>query len=259
MLERDLDLLTDAVRAGGKIALRHWQRNPKVWDKGGGEGPVTEADLAVNDALAKRLREARPDYGWLSEEGPDDPRRGDCTRVFILDPIDGTRAFIAGERSFSVSLAVAEAGRIVAAAVYLPADDVLYAASADGPATRNGQPIAASGQTDLAAAQVLASASAVTPEHWPGGLPPFRRSFRASLAWRLCLVAEGAFDAMVTPRLTWEWDIAAGSLIAERAGATVSDANGGALAFNRPVPRADGVICAAPALHAGFVAARQVV
>lgn len=243
------------MREGGEIALRHWKRDPQVWDKGGGEGPVTEADLAVNDRLAALLRDARPDYGWLSEEGPADPGREALARVFILDPIDGTRAFIAGERAFSISLAVAEAGRIVAAAVYLPADDVLYAAEAEGPATRNGVVIKASAPGDPA--QVLASGAALAPEQWPGGLPRLKRHFRASLAWRLCLVAEGAFDAMVTPRATWEWDIAAGNLIAERAGARVSDCNGAALAFNRADPRVDGVICAPSALHGAFLTARQ--
>lgn len=251
----DLALLTAAARAAGPVALAHWRRSPAAWDKPGGAGPVTEADLAVDRLLAERLRDARPRYGWLSEETPDDPaarRRHD--RVFIVDPIDGTRAFIAGEAHFAHALAVAEGGRVTAAVVFLPALDRLYAATAAGPATCNGTPIASA--EPQGEARVLTSASALAPDLWPGGVPVVRRSFRASLAWRLCLVAEGAFDAVLTPRPAWEWDIAAGALIAERAGAQVTDAQGGRIAFNAADPRAAGLIAAPPALHADFVARR---
>ena len=90
MPERDLALLTEAARDAGRIALRYWRKNPQVWDKGGEHGPVTEADLAVNDMLKARLLAARPGYGWLSEETPDDAARLACETVFIIDPIDGT-------------------------------------------------------------------------------------------------------------------------------------------------------------------------
>lgn len=245
----DLSLLTDAARAAGDIALRHWRRNPQVWDKGGDHGPVTEADLAVNDMLATRLREARPDYGWLSEETPDDRARLDCDRVFIIDPIDGTRAFIAGEETFAHSLAVAEGGRIIAAVVFLPAMDRLYSASLTVPAQCNGVLIRTSTPEGLSSATVLTAKASLDPTHWPRGLPGFHRSFRASLAYRLCLVAEGRHDAMLTFRDSWEWDIAAGSLIAARAGATVTDKLGLPLGFNAARPLANGVVAAPPLLH----------
>lgn len=128
MPARDLALLSEAARAAGPVALRYWKNAPRAWEKDGNAGPVTEADLAVNLLLEQRLRSARPDYGWLSEESADSGARQGAERVFIVDPIDGTRAFMAGEDTFSVSLAVAYAGRIVAAAVYLPALDRLYTA-----------------------------------------------------------------------------------------------------------------------------------
>ena len=254
--EDDLALLVDAARAAGPVAMAHWRQSPRVWDKPGSAGPVTEADLAVGRLLGETLRRARPGYVWLSEDPDDAPagrRRRD--RVFIVDPIDGTRAFIAGEAHFSHAIAVAEGGRVTAAVVFLPALDRIYAAHAGGPATCNGAAIAASA-APLAESRVLASAAALAPDLWPGGVPAVRRSFRASLAYRLCLVAEGAFDATLTPRPTWEWDIAAGALIAERAGARVTDAQGGPLAFNAADPRAAGMIAAPPALHEDFVARR---
>ncbi len=256
-MDDDLALLTDAAAEAGRIAMRYWKQAPKAWDKDDGAGPVTEADLAVNDMLHARLRAARPAYGWLSEETPDTPDRLSRARVFIIDPIDGTRAFIAGEAAFAHSLAVAEAGRVVAGVVFLPAKSTLYAATATGPATRDGVPISTGGVTALAGARALANAAALAPEHWPGGVPEMKRSFRPSLAYRMCLVSDGTFDATLTPRPTWEWDIAAGALIAERAGARVTDHHGAPLTFNHPDPRSDGLIVAGPSLHADLMQRRK--
>ena len=248
----DLALICDAARQAGAIALGFWRQSPQVWEKPG-LGPVTEADLAVNAHLRGALQAARPDYGWLSEEDADGPARLEAERVFVLDPIDGTRAFIAGEEHFAVSLAVVQAGQPVAGVVYLPARDRLYCASATGPALCDGQTIHVSAQASEQGAKVLTTAPNMAAEHWPGGVPDVKRSFRASLAYRLCLVAEGRHDAMLTLRPAWEWDIAAGALIAARAGAVVTDRHGATLAFNRPHPQAEGVVCAAPGVHAGLV------
>lgn len=252
----DLSLLLAAAEEAGRIALRHWRRSPEVWNKAD-TSPVTEADLAVNRMLQGELLAARPAYGWLSEETPDDAARLSCERVFVVDPIDGTRAFVAGETAFSHALAVVDGGRPVAGVVHLPAQGVTYAATFDGPATRNRVPIRAGSRAADDGATALASSAALAAEHWPGGVPRLRRSFRASLAWRFCLVADGSFDAMVTLRPAWEWDIAAGTLIADRAGAAVSDAQGAPLSFNRPVPQAAGVIVAAPTLHGNLLARRR--
>ena len=117
MPARDLRLLQDAAREAGDIALRYWRQDPQAWDKGGGAGPVSEADLAVNAHLETVFRAARPDYGWLSEESPDEPSRLDAAHCFIIDPIDGTRSFLDGQEGFSISLAIATGERITAAVV----------------------------------------------------------------------------------------------------------------------------------------------
>jgi myo-inositol-1(or 4)-monophosphatase len=208
----------------------------------------------VNDALHQTLRSARPGYGWLSEETPDDAARLATGHQFILDPIDGTRAFIAGEDSFSHALAVARNGQVTAGVVYLPALDRLFAATHDGPATLNGDPIHASTLAGIEGANILTPAANLKPEHWPGGVPDLKRSFRASVAYRLALVGQGRFDGMLSFRQGWEWDIAAGALIAARAGATVTDRHGAPLTFNNPTPRADGLIAAAPGLHRALLA-----
>ena len=234
--------------AAGDIAMRHFRTDVATYQKGD-DSPVTAADLEINEMLAGHLPGARPGYGWLSEETEDNAARLQTDRVFIVDPIDGTRSFIAGEQGFSVAMAVAERGQVIAAVVHLPARCETFAATRGGGATKNGHPIAVSGADAAEGATVLTSRKQMEPEHWPGGVPLLSRNFRSSLAWRMCLVAEGRFDSMLTFRDAWEWDIAAGALIAAEAGATVTNGNGGALDFNAPSAQQAGVIAAPPQLH----------
>lgn len=233
--------------------MRHWRNKPQSWDKPDDAGPVSEADLAVNALLETRLRAARPDYGWLSEESADGDARLAARRCFIIDPIDGTRSFIAGEDTFAIVAGIAEAGIMHAGAVWLPALKRLYSAHRDGPAHYNGATIRASTATEPDGATMLTTAPNMVESRWPGGVPKVRRAFRPSLAYRLCLVAEGRHDSMVTFRRTWEWDIAAATLIAERAGVRVTDSLGEPLVFNRADPRVAGVIAAPPVLHAALM------
>lgn len=248
----DLALLIGAARTAGDIALPFWREDPKTWDKGGGAGPVTEADLAVDAMLRATLTAARPAYGWLSEESENDPARLTADHTFIVDPIDGTRAFIAGERTWSHSLAIARGGAITAAAVFLPVTGKLYAAALGQGATLNDAPLRASAHTDAETATLLSARAVTKPENWRAPMPRFTRHFRPSLAYRLCLVAEGRFDAMAALRPTWEWDIAAGALIVTEAGGTVSDRRGAPLTFNAPHPQTDGCL-AAGAVHSAIL------
>lgn len=253
---RDLSLLIDAARKAGKIAAHYWDRSPRKWDKPGGHGPVTEADIEIDRMLRDTLTAARPDYGWLSEETEDGTTRLGRGSTFIVDPIDGTRSFIAGERNFAHSLAVAADGQVQAGVVFLPMLDRLYIAERGRGATLNGVPIAASTTATEAAATLLATRHALDVAHWPGGVPPVRRSFRPSLAYRLALVAQGRFDGMVGFHGCWEWDIAAGSLIASEAGAHVTDRDGAALRFNNREPLLPGIIVASEMLHSALMARR---
>jgi len=252
----DLALLVDAARGAGRIAARFFREEPEVWIKPDGAGPVTEADIAVDDMLRDCLCDARPDYGWLSEETPDSPARLAASSVFIVDPIDGTQAFIEGSSAFSHSLAVAEDSVVVAAVVYLPILGKLYAAARGHGATLNDMAIRTSNADGLHDAEVLATKHTLAPEHWPRGVPPVTRAYRPSLAYRMALVGEGRFDGMVTFRPTWEWDIAAGALIVAEAGGLATDAAGGVLRFNGAVPQVPGVLAAAPGVHAALLAAR---
>ncbi|MDE0591064.1 3'(2'),5'-bisphosphate nucleotidase CysQ [Halocynthiibacter sp. C4] len=254
MPESDLDLLIDAAKAAGEIAGNFWKQSPEVWDKSGGAGPVTEADIAIDKMLNNELLRSRPDYGWLSEEIADSPDRLSKQRVFIVDPIDGTRAFINGSPTFSHSLAVADDGVVTAAVVYLPMLGRLYSATIGDYAKLNGEPIRASSRTEIDGATALCAKSNFSPERWIGAAPNFEQHIRSSLAYRLSLIAQGRFDVMLTLRDTWEWDVAAGSLIAERAGSTVTDMKGNAPIFNNPTAKLDGMIAAPSQIHREIVA-----
>ena len=252
----DLALLIEAARGAGRIAARYFRDDPETWDKPDGAGPVTEADIAVDDMLRDRLMEARPGYGWLSEETPDTADRLSAQRVFVVDPIDGTQAFIEGSSAFSHSLAVVEDGAVIAAVVYLPIRGKLYAAALGGGATLNDMAIRASEARHLHEAEVLATKHTLSPAHWPQGVPPVIRAYRPSLAYRMALVGEGRFDAMLTFRQTWEWDIAAGALIIAEAGGRATDMAGQPLRFNAASPKVAGVLAAAPELHGALLRAR---
>jgi myo-inositol-1(or 4)-monophosphatase len=245
----DLELLTQAARDAGRTALQYTGKTAERWDKPDNLGPVTEADIAVDTQLRETLLAARPDYGWLSEETPDDRDRLTHDRVFIVDPIDGTRSFIEGNDTWAHSLAIAEKGIVIAAAVYLPLKGKLYAAARGRGAHLNGRPIRVSTRDRLPGARIIASKPSYDARHWPGGVPEVARHYRPSLAYRLSLVAEGRYDAMLTFRDSWEWDIAAGELILREAGASTSDRQGAPLRFNNPHPQVDGVVAAGPALH----------
>ncbi len=246
----DLELLIRAAEAAGDIACRYNGPKAQRWDKPGGQGPVTEADLAVNALLEDMLPTARPDYGWLSEETEDGTDRLARDTTFIIDPIDGTRAFAEGSRTWAHSLAIATGGQVTAAVIYLPQRGKMYTAAQGRGAALNGAPITISSLTDLAQADVLTARPNLAVEHWRDRqVPVFNRSYRPSLAYRMAKVADGRAGAMLTLRRSWEWDIAAGDLILREAGGRVSDRFGRALRFNNPVPKLDGVVAGPDALH----------
>ena len=248
----DLELLGTVAREAGDIACRYWREDPQVWDKGG-DDPVSEADLAVNTHLKERLLSARPDYGWVSEETEDDLSRLDCENVLLVDPIDGTRAFVAGERTWAHSIAVAKAGEVVAACVYLPVHERMYLAKAGAGATLNGKAIRATSSDLSPDTTLLTPKATLQTQFWQGKPPRFSRHFRPSLAYRLALVAQGRFDGMLTLRPTWEWDIAAGSLLVKEAGAEITDRHGEPLAFNSVSRQSAGVVAAGKKTHASLI------
>jgi myo-inositol-1(or 4)-monophosphatase len=241
----DLDLLIEAAGEAGELALRYRAAGLKISAKVGGS-PLTDGDLAVDSLLKERLLGARPDYGWLSEETADTGARLDRRRLFVVDPIDGTTAYIQGAPWFSISMAVIEDGRPVAGVVCAPALDQLYCAEIGETPRLNGAVVRASDRAELEDCAMITDSRALAAADWP----PMAVSRRNSIALRLCMVASGEFDAMVSVSHLHEWDMAAGDLIASLAGAVVTDAAGRPIAYNRAIPKSRGLICANPSLQA---------
>ncbi len=186
--EADLELLKDAAVEAGRLAMRFFRHDPRVWTKAGGS-VVTEADVAVDRFLRERLLAARPDYGWLSEETEDDPTRRDRAAVFVVDPIDGTRDFVEGGDFWCVSLAVVEAGRPVAAALNAPARGELYWAALGGGAWLGDRRLAVSSRTGPRRGAARRAARVDEDKRHPGERRPifrpiFPRSPTASPRWR---------------------------------------------------------------------------
>jgi myo-inositol-1(or 4)-monophosphatase len=199
--------------------------------------------------LTERLRAARPDYGWLSEETADAQDRLTCRRIFVVDPIDGTRAFLKGRPWWSVALAVVEDGIAVEGVVFAPEVDELYAAAAGRGARRNGEPIRPSRAVSLDDSRMAGDPVVFGHWSWPTPWPPSMTvEQRSSTAYRMCLVAAGDFDAAVAPVRKSDWDVAAGDIIAREAGCFVGDHTGSAFRYNRARPSQASLICATPGL-----------
>jgi myo-inositol-1(or 4)-monophosphatase len=250
MNDDDLGLIRDAALEAGALAAGFLQPGRlRTWSKPGGS-PVTNADLEVDRFLKARLSAARPDYGWLSEETVDDSSRLTAERTFVVDPIDGTIAFIKGRPWWAISIAVVEHGAPIAGALFAPAVGELYDARAGGGARLNGAPISAGDRAALAGASVLADARTLRRPDWPTPWPAdLRIETRNSVAYRMALVASGAFDAVIALSSKCDWDLAAADLIAREAGALATDHLGGRFVYNQPSVVKRSLIGAGPRLH----------
>ncbi len=248
-LLQDLALLKDVAREAGQLALDMMREGARAWDKSPGN-PVTEADLAVNELIAKRLRSARPEYGWLSEETKDNPADRSQRHVWVVDPIDGTKAFVKGDTGFCVAIARLDAGSPAAGVLYNPNFDELLHARRHGGAFLNDRPIRVT-QCAKVACRMVGQPDVFAREdadtRWPG--VQLIRPMPNAVAWRLALVAAGRWDAMVALNPKNDWDLAAAVLLVREAGGIVTDRNGDALVFNSPSLAHPGVVAAGAPLH----------
>jgi myo-inositol-1(or 4)-monophosphatase len=244
------DLLIGAAAEAGHAIMPLWRDcSLKVWSKDD-DTPVSEADLRADQVLREAvLSEGRADYGWLSEESWDGGGYDAGRRTVIVDPIDGTRAFLKGEDSFTICLAVEERGRIIAAVIYAPARDELFAAALGEGATLNGQPVRVSACDGLKGCRMLGTRRMFSHPAWPAPWPDMALTYKNSTSYRLACVAAGRHDAAVALTPKPDWDAAPGALIAAEAGAKVSDHLGRPFRFDRRPPEQRGLVCAAPGLY----------
>ena len=244
----DLELLENTVREAGHIARKFYGGDYKQWSKEGGS-PVTEADLAVNKYLCDHLTAARPDYGWLSEENTDDPARLSRREVFIVDPIDGTIAFLKNRPHFTICAAIVVEGRPNCGVVYNPISDELYSACAGSGAHRNGTPIHVAARDRLEGCAMLGDRTQFAHAPWPA----MHVQNRNSVAYRLVLVADGSADLSVSLTAKRDWDLAAADVILREAGGLLTDTSGATLIYNRPVTLQASLVAANPELHAAVI------
>jgi myo-inositol-1(or 4)-monophosphatase len=229
----DLLLIREAAHAAGEIAMGYFKRNPQTWLKGG-HSPVSEADYAVDHYLRETLTAARPDYGWLSEETADSPARLTARRTFVVDPIDGTRAFLQGASTWCVSIAVVENGEPLAGVLDCTAREEVFEATAGQGALRNGTPLRVAAQS---AKPLVAGPKSLFDEGAIGWPAHFRRGpYFPSLAYRLAMVASGELDATFVKPNAQDWDIAAADLILRESGGRLVDINGNSLHYGGPDP-----------------------
>lgn len=246
----DLELLETAAREAGALARDLLAKPLEVHSKGP-LGPVTNIDFAVDALLAERLLSARPGYGWLSEETPDDlERRIGKARTFMLDPIDGTQALVENVPQWTISIGIVEHGRAFAGVVYNPMTDELFLGAPGIGASLNGKPMQATTRYNITNARMLGYRERFADRRWPAPWPKMEIVQRHSIAYRMASVAAGYGDATILFGFKNEWDIAAGAALVEAAGGAVSDPWGEPLAFNQPTPRAPGVVASGAALHA---------
>jgi myo-inositol-1(or 4)-monophosphatase len=244
----DLTLLESAVHAAGTIARSYYGGTFKHWNKAGGS-PVTEADLAVDTFLRQTLLAARPAYGWLSEESVDSQARLSSARVFVVDPIDGTVAFLKHRPHFTICAAVVEAGRPRAAVVYNPIAEECFTARQGGGARLNGAPMHVLDRDRLEGARMLGPKNTFAQ-----GWPEMELTALSSIAYRVALVAAGRYDAMVSLSVKRDWDLAAADLIVHEAGGLLTDEAGQTLIYNRAPATQRASIAAGPHLHAVLLA-----
>lgn len=238
------------VREAGRIALAAWPGHGHAlasWAKPDST-PVSSADLAVDRFLKHELSALLPAAGWLSEETIDAPQRLEGGLIWLVDPIDGTRDFIRGRAGWAISVALISAGRPLLGMLDAPARGEFWQAEAGRGALRNGAPLVASRRAVLNGARVPAQTLPKTDADLVAVAQP------NSIALRIAMVAADEADLVATLRWGFEWDLGAAVLIAREAGAAVSDAFGGPLAFNQPDPRAFGVLVSSAAIHADAVA-----
>jgi myo-inositol-1(or 4)-monophosphatase len=247
-----LEPLAAIARDAGDIAVAASQGPLKRWNKGKDHSPVSEADLAVNDFLTTRLPPLAPDAGWLSEETEDNTARTSAPAVWVVDPIDGTRAFLENKPDWTVSIALVEHGRPIIAALYAPVLGEMYLAARGHGATRNGALLKASdGATldDIRLAGPKSTLTRLTGEH-PRLLPQPKVH---SLALRITRVASGELDVAMASRNSHDWDLAAADLLVHEAGGALTDFNGHTLQYNRAEPIHGSLIAAGRTRHGAML------
>ncbi len=251
-LTHDHTNLCASVREAGELSLRYFRSKPKSWEKQPGD-PVSEADIAIDELLRKRLYRDDGSDGWLSEESIDDSKRLTARRVWIVDPIDGTRPFLLGRPEFTICAGLTIDGRPSLAAVFNPATGEFFDAVIGGGARCNGNAIRVSTCSKLEGSRISCNQETFSQYMSDQKLQKIELIKLGSIAYRLAMVASGRHDACVSLHGKNDWDMAAAELLVTEAGGHVTMPDGELIRYNSSTPYHPGVIAAGPKLHESLI------
>jgi myo-inositol-1(or 4)-monophosphatase len=244
--QRELKVALEAAGEAGDILLRHYRGETESWEKSE-DNPVTLADLESDRAIARRLRDAFPDDGLLSEESVSDPSRTRKRRVWIVDPMDGTKEFTKKIPEFAVSIALTENGEPIMGVIRNPATDVTVWASKGDGAFRDGKRVRVSSVTRLESALMIASRTEISRgrfedhQDWFGEIRPV-----GSIAWKLACIACGEGDLNISLAPKNEWDVCAGDILVREAGGVYTAFDGSTRRYNQADPLIEDFMAAGP-------------
>jgi myo-inositol-1(or 4)-monophosphatase len=247
-MQRELEVAIAAARAGGAIVAKYYKGEYEVHEKAP-DNPLTVADTEADAAIKKVVLDAFPDDGWLSEETADTTERLSKSRVWIVDPLDGTKEFTQHIPEFCVCVALVVDGVVQVGVSYNPAEDLLFAARRGGGTTLNGKPVRCTSESRVDAAVVLASRSEDKRGEWDAYKPLMKVKLTGSVAYKFAQIAAGMADATFSLTPKNEWDICAGTMLVEEAGGVVTDRYGKPLTFNNAKTLLPGLIAASSVLY----------
>ena len=242
------NLVKESILEAGKLALKWFKKDPEQWKKEDGS-LVSKADIEINDLLNKLLKNKNPEFGWLSEENEDDKSRLNKKITFVVDPLDGTKAFLEGKKEFSISVAIVKNGLPVSGIVFSPSTDEMFEAEKNKGSWKNNKKVIISNYNRLEKCKMIAFKPMFSHPAWKEPWPKMDVENRNSIAYRMALVASGQYDAMMALNSKNDWDIAAGDLLISEAGGIVTLHTNKKIIYNIENTKKPSVIGTNKAIH----------
>ncbi len=242
------NLVKESILEAGKLAIKWFRKDPEQWEKDDGS-LVSKADIEINDLLNKLLKDKNPEFGWLSEENEDDKSRLDKKITFVVDPLDGTKAFLEGKREFSISVAIVKNGLPISGIVFSPSTDEIFEAEKNKGSWKNNKKVIISNFKKLEKCKMIAFKPMFSHPAWKEPWPKMDIENRNSIAYRMALVASGEYDAMMALNSKNDWDIAAGDLLISESGGIVTLHTNEKIVYNKENTKKPSVIGTNKTIH----------
>jgi myo-inositol-1(or 4)-monophosphatase len=242
------NLVKDSILEAGKLALKWFKKDPEQWKKDDGS-LVSKADIEINDLFNKLLKNKNPEFGWLSEENEDDKSRLNKKITFVVDPLDGTKAFLEGKKEFSISVAIVKNGLPISGIVFSPSTDEIFEAEKNKGSWKNNKKVIISNYNRLEKCKMIAFKPMFSHPAWKEPWPKMDVENRNSIAYRMALVASGQYDAMMALNSKNDWDIAAGDLLISESGGIVTLHTNKKIIYNTENTKKPSVIGTNKAIH----------